>query len=633
MNASQNKSNGATRLRILLIFAILVLPVGLFVISPLLLIPLVFFVLLAWRGGRRGGPTTHGSARLAEHDDLEKNGLLNEDRGFIVGRALAERRRLIRVLFELFLPRIKSELALSNLKTAVLGKRHSRRPLIRLQRYVHLLFVAPAGAGKGVGIILPNLLTHDGSMVITDFKGENYQKTANRRKWMGHEVYRVDPFGVCGEGANSFNPLALLDAKSQRLMSDARALAESLVVKTGTEHEPHFNDCATDLITAVIVYVVTADAPIEEKNILTCRRLISDSLALAGAVSEMMKSDVAEGALRSLGQTIDGWGNDREKNSIVSTASRHLSFADSPVVSRSLATSSFDPADLVRKKMTVYFCLPPDQLVPLARLNRLWLTSCFMRLSQGELQERVTATFILDEAGSALEKLPALEQAVTLLRGYGVRIAMFLQSLSQLKKVFNSDNGFQTVQANMDQMFWGIRDLETAREISSYIGQTTVQSTSYQQSKSYNRPAWNAIMFGRGKHSDPTVSTTEGYTYSETGRALLQPEELLQLHNNIALVLAKGIPPFACEVVKSYSDPAFAEARAIQNIVKREAAALAAPRRPLLAGPQKLFLNCPKCRVALQSSAAKPGETSRCPRCRAKVTLRRRQGLNGRHAH
>jgi type IV secretion system protein VirD4 len=628
-------ADGSSRpvvLRIVLISAIAAVLVICLAVQPLLLAGIAFIVLL--RCVRRRRSSTHGSAYLASRKDFEKAGMLEEGNGFILGRALPERPPLIKSVIDLLrMPWNKSELACSNLKAAVLGARFSGQPLLRLKRYVHLLVVAPAGAGKGVGLIIPNLLMHDGSVVVTDPKGENYQKSANRRKRMEHEVHRLDPFAVCGEGASSLNPLALLDPRSPRLISDCRALAESLVVKTGQENDPHWNDCAVDCLTAFSVYVVTADAPIEEKNLLTVRRLIADPLAFAGALSEMTNSDVAEGALRTLGQQILGWGNDREKSSILSTCNRHLAFLDSPLVSRSLATSSFDTADLVRRKMSIYFVLPPDQLVPLARLNRLWLTCCFTRLAQGPLQEKNTVLFVLDEAGSALEKLPALEQAVTLLRGFGARILIVTQALSQLARLFPGEKGFQTVQANMDQVFFGIRDLETAREVSAWIGQTTVQSRSSQHSTATTRPTLFSAMSARGSNANSTVSTTEGVTYADTGRALIQPEEILRLPDNIALVLAKGIAPFAAQVVRYYSDPAFSEALAEQSIVERRASAVATDRQQLVASPKKLALNCPKCRASLRYSPAKPGKQSRCPVCCVKVFLRQRLGQNGKQRH
>lgn len=206
---------------------------------------------------------------------------------------------------------------------------------------------------------------------------------------------------------------------------------------------------------------------------------------------------------------------------------------------------------------------------------------------------------------------------------------MAIQSLSQMTRLFPGDKGFQTVQANMDQMFFGIRDLETAREVSAWIGQTTVQSASYQQSTSTSRPAWFAS--GQGSKSSPTVSKTEGVTYSETARALIQPEELLRLPDNIALVLSKGIAPFACSVVRYYSDPAFSEALADQNSsVPIESVPIeAANQLPQLAEPKPLALICPKCRIGLRSLPVKPGRKSRCPSCHAEVTLRRRVGRSG----
>jgi type IV secretion system protein VirD4 len=625
MKVLQITENNAPTLRVLFISAVTALVIGL-VMKPVLLAPVAIFILL--RCIRRRQSTTFGSAELATRKDFEKAGMFVEDKGFILGRALPERPPFFRSVIDLFrLPWNKSQAACSNFLATLIGARFSTRPLLRLQRYVHLLIVAPAGAGKGVGLILPNLLTHPGSVVVTDPKGENYLAVSNRRRQMGHEVHRVDPFSVCGEGGGGYNPLAFLDPKSPRLVSDCRALAESLVVKTGQENDPHFNDCAVDGYTAFLVYVVTADAPIEEKNLLTVRKLIVDPLAFQGAVSEMTNSEKADGVLRTLGQLILGWGNDKEKSSIVSTMNRHLSFLDSPLVSRSLATSSFDPADLVRRKMSVFFILPPDQLTALARLNRLWLTSCFMRLSQGPLQEKNTVLFMLDEAGSALEKLPALEQAVTLLRGYGVRISLYLQSLGQMTRLFPGDKGSQTVQANMTQMFFGVRDLETAREVSAWIGQTTVHSSSYQKSRSTTKPSWQALLSGQSSEANATVSNTEGLTQTECARALIQPEEVLRLPESIALVLTKGIAPFACRVIKYYSDPALSEALAEQN---SRVPAVAIHRQDLLEGPKKLLLNCPNCETALSSLAIKAGETNRCPDCNVKLTLRQRPRRNGR---
>jgi hypothetical protein len=69
-----------------------------------------------------------------------------------------------------------------------LGRLRGAGPLYRLG---HILTVAPTGAGKGVGAVIPNLLTYQGSAFVLDIKGENFRVTARARAEMGHDIRLV----------------------------------------------------------------------------------------------------------------------------------------------------------------------------------------------------------------------------------------------------------------------------------------------------------------------------------------------------------------------------------------------------------------------------------------------------------
>jgi len=610
-------------LRVLLISGVVVLLITL-AFTAAVFLGVIALVVLKRACTRRRSATTFGSATLATRTDFHNAGLLGE-KGILVGRAMPERFPFLKGLIGLFrMPWAQSELACTNFLAAVIGASWSDRPLLRLPRSVHTLVCAPSGAGKNCGLVFPWLLMDPDSAVITDPKGENFNVTsANRKKRLGHEVHRLDPFGVCGaEGASCFNPLSILDARSDRLLDDARSLAEAIVVRTGLEQDSHWQDSSVDLITGVILYIVLADAPAEEKTLATCRMLAVDEVALEGVAATMIKSDIA--GVRALGHHISSW-KDRERSSIISTCAKNLSFVDSAPVAKSLSRSDFDPGDLIRRLMSIYLILPASLLQAQQRLLRIWLASFFLRLSAGPLQERNLVRFIIDEAGT-LERLSALEQAVTLLRGYGVRAALCVQNLNQLSKIFPGEHGRQIVQSNMDQVFFGIRDLDTAKEISAWIGQVTVHSVSYQHGRSTTGSP--LLSFVDNKQAG-SVSKSEGVTHTETGRALIQPEEILKLPDDVVLVLAKGILPFACRRLTYWKDEAFKEALADQARAEPAAvkASVEANGKPLLlTGPAKLRLTCPNCHAALRSSAAaRPGQTSFCPSCRTRVQLRRRR--------
>lgn len=205
----------------------------------------------------RGSGWAHGTARLASAGDLFEAGLLDGE-GLILGRtgyaAPVTRARALRTLF--FAPREQSEAACRLFLATFLGRRWAAPPLIRLKRFVHIVTFAATGRGKGVSVLVPNLLSYRGSCVITDPKGELFKLTAgHRERRFGHRIVCLDPFGVCGAWSDTCNPLDLIDAESPTLINQCRDLANQLVVRAGTEHEPHWNDSAELIQTAFIAYV------------------------------------------------------------------------------------------------------------------------------------------------------------------------------------------------------------------------------------------------------------------------------------------------------------------------------------------------------------------------------------------
>ena len=84
-------------------------------------------------------------------------------------------------------------------------------------------------------LVIPWLLTNTDSAVVIDPKGENYQITADVRRRMGHKIIRLDPFGVCGPGGDTYNVHDAIDPGTNTALDDVRALAEAIVVKTGRE--------------------------------------------------------------------------------------------------------------------------------------------------------------------------------------------------------------------------------------------------------------------------------------------------------------------------------------------------------------------------------------------------------------
>jgi len=155
----------------------------------------------------------------------------------------------------------------------ILGRLNTR--LLRYQGDGHLVTVAPTRSGKGVSVIIPNLLDYPGSVVVTDPKGENYAVTARRRQELGTTVHAFDPFDVV-DGTAACNPLDVIDTTSPDAIDDARLLADMLVVVEGREtgEQAFWNEEARALLTGLILYTVSHE-PVERRILPHVRTLLT----------------------------------------------------------------------------------------------------------------------------------------------------------------------------------------------------------------------------------------------------------------------------------------------------------------------------------------------------------------------
>lgn len=155
------------------------------------------------------------------------------------------------------------------------------KQLIGIEDDRHILTVAGSRSGKSVGLI-SNLFFYPGSILATDPKGELADITAARRAGLGQKIYVVDPFGVSGVTASkyraSYNPMNILTAGSETFLEDAALIAESIVVQSADQKDPHWDESAKNFIEGVIIHVATAQQYTSKRHLITVRELIKRAL-------------------------------------------------------------------------------------------------------------------------------------------------------------------------------------------------------------------------------------------------------------------------------------------------------------------------------------------------------------------
>ncbi|QJW98489.1 type IV secretory system conjugative DNA transfer family protein [Frigoriglobus tundricola] len=507
------------------------------------LVPVAIGVRLLCRTSYRY--TAFGTARWAAPEDLPH---LLEGHGLIVGH-IEGRPGKIAGTKSLFNSRIPARAACQRFLEAFQKK--PPKQLVRLTTAVHTAVFAPTGVGKGVSCVLPHLLTCPDSCVVVDFKGENARLTASARRRMGHRVVILDPFKIATPEPDTFNPLEFIDRDADTALDDCRDLAEALVVRTGQEKDPHWNDAAEVWIAAMTAMVVSF-AEGGDRSLQSVRALLTNPDKMQSAIKIMCESeDVWQGMLSRLGHQLTHF-KDKELASTLTTTNRFLRFLDTVAVADSTRQSSFDPADLLTGRMTVYLILPPDHMRAQSPLLRLWIGSLLRAVVKGGLQEKTRVHFVLDEAAS-LGHMDALDDAVDKFRGYGVRLQLYYQSLGQLKKCW-PDGQDQTLLSNVTQVFFGVNDQPTAEYVSARLGEETILVTSGGTGTSTSH---QSSPQGSGSTS---TSYSRNDNWQQHGRKLLRPEEVAALDPRIAITFTPGVPPFWTVLVRYY-EKAFTQPR------------------------------------------------------------------------
>ena len=472
---------------------------------------LLLGVVMWRRRHRRRATDDHGSARVASLYEMEKAGLLAED-GLLLGRALPDPPSLAAATAALLSPCVRSETACRGFLAATYSKRWQRERLIRTNKHVHFATFSPAGGGKGIAAMIPNLLSYRGNCVIVDVKGELYRAAAqHRRDKFGKKAYRLDPFEVCGPGGDTLNPFDFIDEKKDGF---SRPLSGSSPTRSSSarrnEKQPHFNEMAELKLVAFTAFVCGCQHDRATRHLGTVRHCASSRNLYSQAVELMQKTDACQGVIRRLAGQLT-FPAEEEQVSIFRPSARHTAFLDSPVVARNVASSSFDPMELKTGNADLYLILPHDMLVshpdgscgcgstpswpasPAAGpMNRGKCSGCSMRwrtsvpCPPSRKRPRLSAAwaYVYGSCSSpwASSRPPSATKHPTILDNIGT------------------------------QQYFGINSYETAEEISKRIGTATIGTASANRSTSSSRPTGNA------KQEGGNVSASSGITYNEIGR-------------------------------------------------------------------------------------------------------------------
>lgn len=411
--------------------------------------------------------------------------------------------------------------------------------IVRIKTH-HTTVIAPSGAGKGVGVVIPTLLEYKGPVFVTDIKGENYSVTHKQRETMGKKVVAFDPFKITDAPAISINPLDFLKPENKSIVDDAAVLAQLICQTRANEGSTadYFQSQAGAVVQCLLLYVTCSDEfSLSEKNLskvfdLLCLP-VTDLIEMFKHIAE--KEDLAYGAPSRLANRLVST-EPRELSGILNSAFVEMRFVDTPYVRESISHSTINISEITKGDLDLFICIPPEKLDSQSRLLRLFTGIVFLEMQNAKGKIGKYDLLMLIDEMPALEHIKQIEQILKYGRGYGVSLMVIAQTIESIQAVY--PKSWRTFLTNQLILFLGCTDELTCELVSKMTGDTTVEVTSSNS--------------GSGKQSRTmellgNASTQEGTTISETGRRLLKFEDVRMLGDRVMLAFVRGQDLIMCQ--------------------------------------------------------------------------------------
>lgn len=456
-----------------------------------------------WRAREAKNVATYGSARWAGKGEIKAAGLLDPD-------------------------------------GVVLGRYH--RDYLRHDGPEHVLCFAPTRSGKGVGLVVPSLLTWPGSAIVHDIKGENWQLTSGFRSRHG----RVLLFDPTNPRSSAYNPL-LEVRRGEWEVRDVQNIADILVDPEGSlDKRNHWEKTSHSLLVGAILHVLYAEP---DKTLAGVAKFLSDpkrpvdstlrAMMKTAHLGEMGPHPVVASAARELRNK-----SENERSGVLSTAMSFLGLYRDPVVAEVTRRSDWRISDIVGgdQPVTLYLVVPPSDINRTKPLMRLLLNQVGRRLTE-DLQAksgRHRLLLMLDEF-PALGRLDFFETALAFMAGYGLKSFLIAQSLNQIEKAYGPNN---SILDNCHvRVSFATNDERTAKRVSDALGTATEMKAMKNYAGHRLSPWLGHLMVSR----------------SETARQLLTPGEIMQLPPDDEIVMVAGIPPIRAKKARYFEDARFRE--------------------------------------------------------------------------
>ena len=400
---------------------------------------------------------------------------------------------------------------------------------------VNVLVVGGSGSGKSASYSIPNAYQKLGSYVFTDPKGELYDRTAGYLKENGYKIKVLNL--VHPQYSDGYNPLMHVASEI-----DVDVIAHTIVKgqkSTDSTSDPFWDDSAETLLKALIYYLL-ATRPEEEQNLASCAELVRAANSNGGSnmLSELMSQLPYDHPARMNYKSIE-IAPEKTYSSILSTLQSKLGKFDSKEIAELTSTDTINFEEIGQEKTAVYV-ISPDTHTTYNFLLTIFFSQMIQQLydfadnNGGALS--IPTYFILDEFAN-IGQIPDFDQKISTSRSRKISFSVILQNLDQLEAIY--DKSYETIIGNCDtHVFLGSNSQKTVEYFSKALGEKTISHYS--------------VSTNRDKQHKKT-----GYSNSDQimARALMTPDELRRMDNDLCIIFVKGLRPIKADKFYYFKHP------------------------------------------------------------------------------
>lgn len=466
---------------------------------------LVWVALLVMIFKLRSHRNLHGRARFAGMIDLGRNGFLGDgDDGIVVGQ--------------------------------MNGK------LLRLRGQQFVILAAPTRSGKGVGIVIPNLLDYRESAVVLDIKQENFDLTSGWRRSIGHEVYLFNPFAE-DRRTHRWNPMTYVSNDPAFRVSDLQSIA-AMLYPDGDDKDKFWVSQARNAFLAFSLYVFERhghDHAMERPTLGAILRVASgDGGELKPYLQKLIEAPFLSAQTRTAFAGLLSQA-DVTFASIIGSFREPLNPWLNPVLDAATSADDFRLDDVRRRRMTIYVGIQPNKLAESRLIVNLFFSQLInvntKTLPQNDASLEHQCLLLMDEF-TAIGRVDIISKSVAYMAGYNLRLLPIIQSMAQLDAVYGKELSRTIITNHALQIIYAPREQQDANDYSEMLGYTTIRRRSRTRSH------------GQGKN----VSDNEVLEK----RALMLPQELKAMGPKKEIVLYEGLAhPILCSKIRYFEDAYF----------------------------------------------------------------------------